>query len=846
VAKASSPSSASQQGSDNLNVEVCVRVRPHIAALDDKVLSSKPMSLRSLAGPAGVTVDKLQKRLLCQPLNNQEGEEGRRAFEFHQVFSEAESNEEIFERCYKESVMGALDGYSLSIFAYGQTGSGKTFTLAGDGTNGLMALGAKAVFDKIAVEGEERNTAVHFSCFEIYEEKVRDLLGENQAPIRIQSAQDKRTKQKVLHFSGLRQQQVHDEATVLSLLQVAMKGRTMGENYHHSHSSRSHTVMQLRIVSSDSEASWESSLMVVDLAGAEAAHRNSDSQRRSEGASINTSLMHLKQCVGTLARRKATEAIPPGLFRQSALTRLIEPAMTGRGHKVSVMCNVGPVTTDMRIMLDTLDFGEQAQAVQLAPEAELCRSKHEFERLQGEIERLKHEKDLCLEEVRGLAPLITQLRSEKEDLLQRLEEQADHHAKDLEDERQKGQGQLARLEQQYWQQQQDQREEEEERHQAALARFEQQREEWKAEQQMRQEEWKAEQQMRQEEWKAEQQQMQQVQEELQGELARLYQQVQETRESAMQQVQEVRECAQAEHSCMETTVRETSLAREADRQHHEEAQQQYMDELAAMAAQLDECERKAKRDSCTIESLHKEHQQRSSHGAPQLQLLQAELEGLQAKNESLQQLLEERNGQLDECNALLEERDALLEERNGQLEELRGAHRAQARHHHKELTGLEAARSECQQLQTRLLEAERQNMLLESDGFELNQSITTDKEKAASIICELESDKAALRSEIDRVLAISSCLSDNQQALLTAKEFAQTENKTLQSENSDLRGSLQRAGAKLQGEKARGDIVERELEQAKLVIQACHEWADRLRFKAVASGLPPQLASESI
>jgi len=45
-----------------------------------------------------------------------------------------------------------------------------------------------------------------------------------------------------------------------------------------------------------------STIMIVDLAGAEAAHRNSGDHR--EGSGINKSLMSLKQCVTALSKRK--------------------------------------------------------------------------------------------------------------------------------------------------------------------------------------------------------------------------------------------------------------------------------------------------------------------------------------------------------------------------------------------------------------------------------------------------------------------------------------------------------------------------------------------------------------
>ena len=219
-----------------------------------------------------------------------------------------------------------------------------------------MGLAVRAIFDKIRPSSSCRVT---FSCFEIYDEKIHDLLND-RALVRMQSSMEKKSKSRVLHFNGLKKEAVEDENAVKRLLSKSIDGKTMGSNYLHDHSSRSHTVMQLCTEGEEDGMAWQSSLTVVDLAGAEAAHRNDSTQGRQEGAAINTSLMHLKQCIGALARRKGTEELSPSLFRQCALTRLIEPCVNG-GHHVGVMCNLPPLSADMRVTVDTLAFGELAQ-----------------------------------------------------------------------------------------------------------------------------------------------------------------------------------------------------------------------------------------------------------------------------------------------------------------------------------------------------------------------------------------------------------------------------------------------------------------------------------------------------
>ena len=118
-----------------VTVEVSVRVRPMIASIDDAAARTRPQSLRETNAPATVEANRSTKQVMCAnapSIYNKSGGSTKRNFQFHQVFTEEESTSEIFEHCYKDKVLGALDGYSVCLFGYGGTGSGKTYTLAGD------------------------------------------------------------------------------------------------------------------------------------------------------------------------------------------------------------------------------------------------------------------------------------------------------------------------------------------------------------------------------------------------------------------------------------------------------------------------------------------------------------------------------------------------------------------------------------------------------------------------------------------------------------------------------------------------------------------------------------------
>lgn len=64
---------------------------------------------------------------------------GSKEFLFDRVFDTESSQEDIFDVCAYNLVLGCFSGYNATILAYGQTGSGKTHTMGTGSTVGLSA-----------------------------------------------------------------------------------------------------------------------------------------------------------------------------------------------------------------------------------------------------------------------------------------------------------------------------------------------------------------------------------------------------------------------------------------------------------------------------------------------------------------------------------------------------------------------------------------------------------------------------------------------------------------------------------------------------------------------------------
>lgn len=112
-------------------------------------------------------------------------EPNRRSFHFDYLFSEENTQEDLYNGCKIDSMLDrVIEGYHSTIFAYGQTGSGKTHTMQGadvveDGQktqlNGLIPKAVASLFKKI-LNYPQRTFTVSVSFLQIYNEKVFDLL----------------------------------------------------------------------------------------------------------------------------------------------------------------------------------------------------------------------------------------------------------------------------------------------------------------------------------------------------------------------------------------------------------------------------------------------------------------------------------------------------------------------------------------------------------------------------------------------------------------------------------------------------------------------------------------------
>lgn len=291
--------------------------------------------------------------------------------------SQSTTNRDIYEKSVKSLVEQVMDGYHGTVFAYGMTGSGKTFTMQGcENDPGVIPLSVQSIFDHISQNRHSRDFFVKVSYLEIYNERLHDLLSPSSLSDDIKLRDD---PLRGIKATGLAEVQVQSADELLDyILQGDMIRRTEGTDFN-ARSSRSHAVVQISIDSnprtgssatpatgingsSKNKLRHHSTLYLCDLAGSERAV--SQSERRKEGAYINKSLLTLGTVIAKLS--SASSGAPSSLghvpYRDSKLTRLLQPALSGRSL-VSVLCTVQSTSSAYIETVSTLRFAARAKNI---------------------------------------------------------------------------------------------------------------------------------------------------------------------------------------------------------------------------------------------------------------------------------------------------------------------------------------------------------------------------------------------------------------------------------------------------------------------------------------------------
>ncbi|KAM7481358.1 hypothetical protein LguiB_005941 [Lonicera macranthoides] len=231
----------------------------------------------------------------------------RKQFKFDHVFRPEHNQEAVFVQTLP-IVTSVLDGYNVCIFAYGQTGTGKTFTMEGTPEN--RGVNYRTLEELFKISNERSSVTRYELCvsmLEVYNEKIRDLLAENQdQPAK--KLEIKQSAEGTQEVPGLVEDRVYGTNEVWELLKRGSRARSVGSTNANELSSRSHCLVRVTVtgVNLINGQRTRSHLWLVDLAGSERVGKiEVEGERLKESQFINKSLSALGDVISALASKTA-------------------------------------------------------------------------------------------------------------------------------------------------------------------------------------------------------------------------------------------------------------------------------------------------------------------------------------------------------------------------------------------------------------------------------------------------------------------------------------------------------------------------------------------------------------
>ena len=343
------------------NIRVFVRVRP---LLGDEALGTDGAAIPHMNFPdEDHRILELERLADVNPnestISLRKGNNNKYEFTFDRVFDPAAHQKDVFAEI-SQLVQSALDGYNVCIFAYGQTGSGKTYTMEGPDQSqmgeqrGMIARAVEQVFATSARLVEKGwRYEFEMSFLEIYNEMIRDLLGNNQKTEVKHEIRLVNDKSNEVYVTELTTAAVTCEEEIHHLLRRAANNRSVAETRCNERSSRSHSVFRMKITGANS-ATGESGiglLNLIDLAGSERLKESgSQGARLKETQSINKSLANLGNVIMALSNKDSH--VP---YRNSKLTHLLQNCLGGRS-KCLMFVNVSPKEDCFHETVNSLRF----------------------------------------------------------------------------------------------------------------------------------------------------------------------------------------------------------------------------------------------------------------------------------------------------------------------------------------------------------------------------------------------------------------------------------------------------------------------------------------------------------
>ena len=336
-------------------IKVIIRKRP----LNSKEISKNETDIISIKDNSKVIVSEQKVGLdLTKYIDKKE-------FIFDNAYDESSNNEFIYIQNIRPMIFNAFYlKCKITCFAYGQTGSGKTFTMMGssqrgnsennssnfgNGNLGMYMLAGYDIFQLLTNESMFNGFKILVSFYEIYCDKLFDLLNNKK---KLETREDKKHN---INIVGLSENKVNSLNELMRIINFGLKQRTVGKTGANSDSSRSHGIIQIRIINTNNKEHGK--ITFIDLAGSEREvdKVNINKKTRIDGAEINKSLLALKECIRALDQEKSHTP-----FRGSKLTLVLRDSFIG-DCKILMIANISPGNNSSDHTLNTLRYADRVK-----------------------------------------------------------------------------------------------------------------------------------------------------------------------------------------------------------------------------------------------------------------------------------------------------------------------------------------------------------------------------------------------------------------------------------------------------------------------------------------------------
>ncbi|XP_042309669.1 kinesin heavy chain isoform X2 [Sceloporus undulatus] len=285
---------------------------------------------------------------------------GGKPYVFDRVFPPNTTQEQVYHACAMQIVKDVLAGYNGTIFAYGQTSSGKTHTMEGKLHDpqlmGIIPRIAQDIFNHIYSMDENLEFHIKVSYFEIYLDKIRDLLDVTKTNLSVHE-----DKNRVPFVKGCTERFVSSPEEILDVIDEGKSNRHVAVTNMNEHSSRSHSIFLINIKQENMETEQKLSgkLYLVDLAGSEKVSKTgAEGAVLDEAKNINKSLSALGNVISALA--EGTKGYVP--YRDSKMTRILQDSLGGNCRTTMFIC-CSPSSYNDAETKSTLMFGQRAKTI---------------------------------------------------------------------------------------------------------------------------------------------------------------------------------------------------------------------------------------------------------------------------------------------------------------------------------------------------------------------------------------------------------------------------------------------------------------------------------------------------